>query len=546
MHAGVPQAPAIYKEELVRFKKLGLVAAVAAAAMTLSLTGCASDAGNNNIVSVNGSEPQNPLVATNTNEVGGGLILDNIYAGLVYYDADGTPVNEMAESITSEDNITWNIKINSGWKFTNGEDVTADSYIKAWEYGALFSNAQLNSYFFDAIEGFSYEKDTELTGLKKVSDTEFTVKLVSAQSDFPLRLGYTAFMPQPQAFFDDPKAFGENPIGNGPYMLAAEGAWQHNVQIDLVKNPDYKGGRVAKNGGLKIVFYASYDAAYADLLADNLDVLAGIPDAALKTFKDDLGDRAVDQGAAIFQSFTIPERLAHFGGEEGKLRRAAISMAINREEIIDVIFNGTRKPARDFTSPVIAGWTDKLNGSSVLDYNPEEAKKLWAEADAINKWSGKFELGYNADGGHQGWIDAVSNSIKNTLGIEAEGKAFPTFAEFRTAVTDRSITVPFRTGWQADYPALANFLAPLYQTGAGANDGDYSSAEFDALIAQGNTATSLEDANKAYQAAQEILLEDLPVIPMWYGITNGGYSTKVTAVKYGWNSVPVLNDVIKN
>jgi oligopeptide transport system substrate-binding protein len=358
-------------------------------------------------------------------------------------------------------------------------------------------------------------------------------------------LGYSGFVPQPQAFFDDPKAFGENPIGNGPYKLAEEGAWKHNVDINLVKNPDYKGGRVAKNGGLKVVFYATLDAAYADLLADNLDVLAGIPDSALKTYKDDLGDRAVDQGAAIFQSFTIPERLAHWSGEEGKLRRAALSLAINRQEIIDVIFNGTKKPARDFTSPVIAGWSDSLEGADVLDYNPTKAKELWAQADKISKWSGKFELAYNADGGHQGWVDALTNSIKNSLGIQAEGKAYPTFAEFRTDITEKTITAAFRTGWQADYPALANFIAPLYQTGAGANDGAYSSAEVDALIAKGNTAKTLDEANKAYQDAQVILLKDLPAIPMWYGTSNGGYSTLVSDVKFGWNSVPLLQNIIK-
>jgi oligopeptide transport system substrate-binding protein len=531
----------------VRFKKIGFAAIAVAAALTLTLSGCAgTSGGNDNIVSVNGSEPQNPLLATNTNEVGGGLIIDSIYAGLVYYAADGTPVNDMAESITSTDNINWDIKIKSGWKFTNGEEVTADSFVNAWQYGALLKNAQLNSYYFDAIEGFSYDKDSVLTGLKVVSPTEFTVKLTSAQSDFPLRLGYTAFYPQPKAFFDDPKAFGENPIGNGPYMLAEKGAWKHNVEINLVKNPDYKGGRLAKNGGLKIVFYATLDAAYADLQADNLDVMAGIPDSALKTYQADLGDRSVMQGAAVFQSFTIPGRLAHFSGEEGKLRRAALSMAFDRQQIIDVIFNGTRKPARDFTSPVIAGWTDKLTGSEVLDYNPTKAKELWAKADAISKWSGKFELAYNADGGHQGWVDAVTNAIKNTLGIDAQGKAYPTFAELRTKVTDKTIKEAFRTGWQADYPALANFLAPIYQTAAGANDGQYSNPAVDALFAKGNSSKTLADANKAYQDAQVILLQDLPAIPLWYGITDGGWSTKVSGVKYGWNGVPVLHEVVKN
>src|SRR5690606_4960424 len=124
--------------------------------------------------------------------------------------------------------------------------------------------------------------------------------------------------------------------------------------------------------------------------------LDAIPNSAFATFQSDLGDRAVNQPAAIFQSFTLPERLAHFSGEEGNLRRKAISMAINREAITKVIFEGTRTPASDFSSPVIDGWTDKLKGAEVLAFNADEAKKLWAQADAIAPWTGKFQIAYNA------------------------------------------------------------------------------------------------------------------------------------------------------
>lgn len=532
----------------MRFTKIGVSAIALAAAAALVLTGCASgsDSGNSNIVSTNGSEPQNPLIPTNTNEVGGGKIVDSIFAGLVYYDAKGAPINEVAKSIETADNQTYTIKLNDGWTFTNGEKVTAESFTKAWEYGAKLSNAQLNSYFFDAIEGFSYDEDTDLTGLKVINDLEFEVKLSSPQSDFPLRLGYSAFYPLPSVAYEDLKAFGENPIGNGPYKLAKEGAWKHNVNIELVPNSGYKGGRNPVNGGLDIKFYATLDAAYADLLADNVDVIDAIPDAAMKSYQKELGDRAVNQPAAIFQSFTIPETLDHFSGEEGQLRRQAISLAINRDEITQVIFDNTRTPARDFTSPVIDGWSDSLKGSDVLDFNEKKAKELWAKADKIAPWTGTFQIAYNGDGGHQAWVDAVANSIKNTLGIDASGAPYPTFAELRTAVTDRTIKTAFRTGWQADYPALANFLAPLYQTDAGANDGDYSNEEFDALIAKGNEANSLADANKYYQQAQEVLLVDLPAIPLWYSNVNGGYSTLVKNVQFGWNSVPLLYQITKN
>jgi oligopeptide transport system substrate-binding protein len=220
-------------------------------------------------------------------------------------------------------------------------------------------------------------------------------------------------------------------------------------------------------------------------------------------------------------------------------------MAINRDEITDVIFSGTRTPAHDFTSPVIDGYSEDLDGSEVLDYNPDEAKKLWAEADAIAPWDGTFKIAYNADGGHQGWVDAVSNSIKNVLGIDASGDPYPTFAEARTKITDRSIQTAFRTGWQADYPALYNFLGPLYGTGAGSNDGDYSNPDVDKLLSEGLAETDLDAANKKFQDVQVQLFKDLPAIPLWYATVNGAWSENVENVQFGWNSVPLYYEVTK-
>lgn len=527
----------------MRVNRLGLGAGAAALALSLTLAGCASppaeDAASEIVIIANGNEPQNPLIPTNTNEVGGGKILDSIFSGLVAYEADGTPINEVAESITSDDATTFTITLRDGWTFSNGEPVTAASFVDAWNYGALLSNEQLSSYFFEDIEGFSWDEDSELTGLTVVDDLTFTVTLSHPAADFPLRLGYSAFYPLPSVAFDDMEAFGANPIGNGPYMLDGDDAWQHNERIDLVANATYAGTRTPQNDGVSIVFYASTDAAYADLLGGNLDILDDLPSSAMASFAADLGDRAVNQPAAVFQSITIPERLEHFDGEEGALRRAAISMAINRPEITDVIFDGTRTPARDFTSPVIDGWSDEIAGADVLDFDPDAARDLWAQADAITPWSGTFQIGYNADSNHQSWVDAVANSLKNTLGIQAEGAPYPTFAEFRTAVTDRTISSAFRTGWQADYPGLYNFLGPIYATGAGSNDGDYSSTEFDGLIKDGISEPD-DDARSGYfQQAQEVLLKDLPAIPLWYANVTGGYGTRVSNVTFGWNSVPL-------
>ncbi|MEG8037413.1 ABC transporter substrate-binding protein [Sphingomonas sp. LR61] len=534
-------------------KRAGLTALAVLGATALALTACSSNSnsgggsGSSNasgIVTTNGSEPQNPLIPSNTTETGGGKIIDSLFEGLVSYDADGKSVNEVAKSIDTDDSKTFDIKLNTNYTFTNGEKVTAESFTKAWNWAAQKSNAQGASYFFENIEGYDADKDSELTGLKVVDDDEFTVTLKSAQSDFPLSLGYSAFVPLPSSFYDDTKAFGESPIGNGPYKLDGKKAWTHNQSIKLVTNKDYEGKRKPKNGGLTITFYASQDTAYSDAQGGNLDVLDAVPDAAFATYKSDFPDSNVNQPAAIFQAIYLPYYLDHWKGEEGTLRREAVSMAINRKQITDKIFDGTRTPAKDFTSPVIAGWNDDLDGSDVLDYNESEAKKLWAEADKISKYDDTLTITYNADGGHEAWVTAVTNSISNTLGIKAEGNAIPTFQEALDLQTNDKLTGGSRTGWQADYPSLYNFLGPTMGEGSSNNYSRYDSKEYNDLLAEGRSAATVEEGNKSFDQAQELLFKDLPEIPLWYSNVTGVWNAdNVSNVKFGWNSVPLYYDI---
>lgn len=544
----------------MRFKRIGGAVAVLTAG-ALALAGCGGDSGDGSttdtatdgstggastgIVTVRGNEPQNPLIPSNTNEVGGGNIVDLLFAGLVTLSPEGEASNEVAESIESDDYINWTITLNDGWTFTDGEAVTSSSFVDAWKSGAY----DLNTYFFSHIAGYDEDAETELTGLTVVDDTTFTVELDEANPEFPLLLAYSAFYPLPSGAIEDKAAYGELPVGNGPYMFASDDAWQHNVEVALVPNPDYEGPRKAQNGGVTFKFIESLEAAYNDLLAGNLDITDQIPESALATFQDELGDRSVNQAAAIFQSFTINGGDEHFGfDEEGRLRRAALSHAIDREEITEAIFEGTRIPARDFTSPVVVGFDDAIPGSDVLDFDADKAQELWAEAEAISPYTDTFTIAYNADGGHEAWVDAITNQLRNNLGIEAEGKPYPTFAELRTDVTNRTITGAFRTGWQGDVPAQSNFLGPLYQTGAGSNDGDYANPEFDSLIREGQAllATDAEAAAAKFNEAQELLFVDLPAIPLWYQAVAGGWSEHVENVVFAWNSVPALYQVTKN
>ncbi len=495
------------------------------------------------IVTANSTEPQNPLIPGNTNEVGGGNVVDLLFAGLVYYDATGETHMDMAESIETEDSQVYEVTLKEGQTFSDGTPVTANSFVDAWK--RVSKDEMLGVNFFEPIEGADEEGAGDLTGLEVQDDTHFTIKLKRPEADFPLRLGYSAYYPLPQSTLDDMDKGGEHPIGNGPYKMASDDAWEHNVKIDLIPNETYQGDRKAQNGGVTFLFYAEADAAYNDLLAGNLDVLDSIPDSAIETFQDELGDRAVNQDGAVSQTFTIPERLKNFEGEEGILRRQAISLAIDRAEITSAIFNDTRTPAKDFTSPVVSGYDPNVPGNEILDFDPEKAKELWAEAEAMQPFEGKFEIGFNADAPHEAWVTALTNQLSNNLGIDAEPKPYPDFKSLRDEVTDRNIQNAFRTGWQADYPSAYNFLAPLFQTGAGSNDGDYSNPAFDAKLTEAASAPSVEEANALLAEAQTILFDDLPAIPLWYQNSIGGFSEHVDNVVFGWNTVPLYYQVTK-
>ena len=321
--------------------------------------GAGGEGGSGEPIYANTTEPENQLIPTDTGEVGGGRIIVMIFAGLVYYTADGTAENDIAESIESDDNQNWTITIREGLTFSDGSTpITAQDFVNAWNFGANAANAQLGQYFFEPIEGYDelsadgVAEDATLSGLEVVDDTTFTVRLVSPQSDFPTRLGYSAYMPLPPSAFDDMEAYGEAPLANGPYKLES---WTHEQSLVLVPNEAYDGPRTAQNAGITFTVYQDPETMYLDLQSDNVDVVDQLPGSALATFEDDLGDRAVNAPGALFQSITLPEYDPNFEGEAGALRRQAISRAIDRETICDSLFFGTRTPATDFVSPVIPG-----------------------------------------------------------------------------------------------------------------------------------------------------------------------------------------------
>lgn len=488
-------------------------------------------------VSIFGTQPENGLVPANTNEQGGAKVVDNIFTGLVTLN-DDTSKTEMAnaESITSDDAQNYDIKLKPGWKFTDGTPITAKSYVDAWNWGAYAPNGALNSSFFAEIEGYSdlnpptpdggtapAPTTKEMSGVKVVSDTELTVKLTQPYSPWMQKIAYHAFAPLPASFYDDPKAFGRNPIGNGPFKFVS---WQDNASVVLTRNDDYSGDAKPTIKDVTIKLYQDSDAAYADLQTGNLDFQDTLPTSALAgdKYKTDLSDRVISKPSPIVQTVTFPLYDPKYQSAD---LRHAISMAIDRDSITKVIFSGSRAPSTAYSSPAVAGYEAGTCGE-FCTYDPAKAKTLFDKAGGFD---GKLTLSYNADGDHKAWTEAACNNISDALGVACTATPVPTFADFRKGINDKAETGMFRSGWIYDFPNLENGLSPLYSTGGSANDAGYSNPAFDQALSDAASKTDADKANAGFIDAEKIVVKDMPAIPLWSATQIAGFSQKLGNVK---------------
>ena len=524
-----------------------LVATAIAAA--LLMTACGSDEGGEEGSAPEGGgsfsiyigEPENPLIPGNTSETEGGQVVDSIWTGLVQYDhkTNEPAFTGVAESIESDDATNWTVTLKDGWTFHDGTPVNAESFVNAWNYIAYSPNAQGNSYFFNDIAGYADLQAptdaegnptgdpaaTEMSGLKVVDDLSFTVELSSPYAQWPTKVGYTAFFPMPQAFFDDPAAFGEQPIGNGPFK--ADEPFVPGQGITLTRFDDYAGEDKANADEVKYVVYAEVDTAYTDLQGGNVDIIDTLPPDAISSAKDEFGDRYIETVQGDITSLGFPTYDPRFA--DPQVRRA-FSMAIDREAITKAIFDGTRTPATSFLNPVINGYRD--DACDACELNVEEANRMLDEAGFDR--SQPVDLWFNGGAGHDAWMEAIGNQLRDNLKVDYVLRGELDFSEYLPLRDAKGMTGPFRDGWIMDYPTAENFLGPLYTTAAlppaGSNNSFYSNPEFDALVTKGNAASNDEEAIAAYQAAEDILVRDMPEAPLWYRLNQGAHSEKVDNV----------------
>jgi oligopeptide transport system substrate-binding protein len=516
-----------------RWRMVALVATIA-----LLAAGCSGGDSQDtealpNSISISIGEPQT-LVPSGVVETYGLQVLSSLFYPLVGIDKTNKPYLMAADAITHDKSLkVWTIKLKDGFTFSNGEPVTSDNYINAWNYAAYGPNGQVTSYYFDRIAGYAAMQEDpqtkkpptakKLSGLKKINNLTFQVTLDAPFSGLESVLSFDSFFPLPKAAFNEDgslkKEYNEQPIGNGPFKMKSK--WQHDQKIEVTKVPDFK-GTVPKVDAIIWKIYQDLGAQYNDLIAGNLDVDTKIPTENLGSASSDLGLRLQKSLSSAFQFIGFPTFEKDFS--DPRVRRA-LSMAINRQEIADQIYLGTQSPATSWVSPQIDG-ARKDSCGEACEYNPTQAKKLYTEAGG----PAEITISYNTDGGYKAYIDAMCNQIKASLAINCTSRAVPSLNQLLKDLQAHKSVGMVRLAWAMDYPLMESYLGPPYTTTGSSNYYGYSNPTFDSLVREGDEAKTPAQSVKKWQEAEDILKEDMPVIPVMFGQNVYGYSPKVDNV----------------
>lgn len=462
-------------------------------------------------------------------QVGGSL-----YDGLTetdFSDPDNPEVRGVvAESWESNDDASeWTFQLREGLKFSDGEDVLPSSFVRGWESASDPDFAGDYSYLYNFIDGgaekLAGEADT-LAGVEADDEAmTLTVTLSEPYSTFPFVAGFQTFMPMPSAVDDlADQAEWENGemVGNGPFMLESP---RSDTEVVMVPNPEWDGTMYDEELGLpeqpyldRVTFRVSgdLDVAYNSFEAGEADI-TGFPAGRYQEAQDNYATTIETPflGAYYFQ---VNDRDPRIGGEENLLLRQAISQAIDRDEINEAVYEGSRTTATGITPPGIPGFEEGL--CEYCTYDPDAAEAAYQEwLDAGNELTEPLPIQLNAGFGHEPVVQIIIDNL-DAIGIPAEAEPFDSETYFGQLAEGACVIC--RSGWLADYPTYDNFMYDLFSTDSlDGNNYGYSNTEFDDLIAQAKAETDDDARGDLYRQAEQILLnEDIGTIPInWYNGT---------------------------
>ena len=468
----------------------------------------------------NGTEIQT-LDPHRNEDVSGSNVLRDLYEGLVNEAPNGDPEPGAAASWTvSEDGKTYVFALRRNARWSNGDPVTADDFVYSFRRSA--DPKTLSAYSFilspieDADEIAAGRLPPERIGVRALDDYTLEIRLANATPYFLGLLAHSTTYPVHRASVEKYGAKFTRPgnlVGNGAFRLDE---WVVQSHIKLVRNPYYWDDA---HTTLQEVYFYPTENVPAELQryrANDLDYTYDISTAQLRWIKQHIPN----------ELFVEPYLGSYYYGfnttkppfkDNPKLRRA-LSLAIDREVIVEQILGAGQLPAYGWVPPVHHYEPQQMvEASWTHEQRDAEARRLYAEAGYSAENPLRTEIMFNTNEDHRRIAVAIATMWKRVLGVEAtiSNQEWKVFIDTRT---QKAATQVFRGSWIGDYDDAFTF-AELMRSTSGQNDQGYDNTEYDRLLDAAQAELDLDARAKLLERAERVLLADMPIIPLYFYVS---------------------------
>lgn len=511
---------------------------ICAVALTLALgmsvfAGCGSS--NSDALIYNLGEDPETIDPTLNTSSGAGSIIDNAFEGLMRLDENEKAIPGVAESVDeSADGLVYTFHLREDAKWSDGQGVTAKDFEYSWVRVLTKETAAEYAYQLFYIKNgqkFNEGKATrDELGIKVIDDYTLEVTLEAPTAYFKELTAFTTYMPLREDIVSaDPEGWALDPatyVSNGPFKLVQ---WDIKDQLVFEKNEEYWNAKEIKLPGVVFKLVTDQNTAYASLKAGDFDMVDTVPPSEIASGQEE-GLVTIYPNLATYmlvlnvgKQSTLPEDVKKVLNDP-KVRRA-LSISIDRKAIVENVTKSGQVPAYSYVPKGILNEEGKdFADKEYYDANQanvEEAKKLLAEAGYPNgEGLPTLEFMYNTEGDHKLVAQAIQQDwAKIGVNVELVNQEWKVFLNTRQ---EGQYEIA-RHGWSGDYVDPMTFL-DLWVTGGGNNDAGYSNAEYDALVNQAKAEGDQAKRWELMRQAEDILMEDMPIIPLYY-------YTKVKAAK---------------
>jgi oligopeptide transport system substrate-binding protein len=454
-------------------------------------------------------------------------LLGNIYEPLLNYDENNKLIGILAESWSlSEDAKTYTFKLKNA-KFHNGTAVSAKDVKASWEralYPAMASPTA-ETYLSDIVgaKDLIAGKTSELSGLKVVDDFTLQVTIDEPKPYFLGKLTYACCAVVPASSPKDEIGAKETAIGTGPFKLSD---FKPEQLVVLKKNPDYHGGtpsieevqrKVVKDSATRLNMFRIGES---DMLTLEKQDWSGVKNDP--QLKDQL--KFIDRPAIYYLLLSAK---AYEPFNDVHVRRA-IAMAIDRDKITSKILAGVPKATRWLPKGIVDGEPSVQTPG----YDPAAAKaELALSSFKDGSKLPPLELTIRAENADARYIsEQIANDLKNNLGMKVQ----PRSIDWGTLLKKRNkgeLQSAFLS-WFGDYIDPQNFLSMLMRSDAAANFDKWSNREFDTLCRTADVEKDAEQRKKLYLQAEDIVLREMPRVPLYHGVDGVLISPRVKGLRY--------------